>query len=209
MPGHRARIFLAGLLFLAYPLIIFFLLRHQAAAAGAVLLLAVLAWRLRYQRHRLVWSGVAVLSVLLVLLLFDVAAIPKLLPPLIHAGLFYMFSTSLGSVPLIERFARLERPELPQAVVVYCRRLTVMWSGFFAVNVVLTAWLALRGDDVLWVLYNGLLVYLLIAALFIGEALWRRYRFPDMGHASITAALGKIMMNAPAVFNLNKQNDTP
>jgi hypothetical protein len=59
------------------------------------------------------------------------------------------------------------------------------------------------------VLYNGLLVYLLIAALLIGEALWRRYRFADMGHASITAALGNIMMNAPAVFNLNKQNDTP
>jgi uncharacterized membrane protein len=208
MPGDRARVFLAGLLFLAYPLIIFFLLRHEAAGAAAALLVAVLAWRLRYQRHRLVWLGVAVLSVLLVLLLFDVAVIPKLLPPLIHAGLFYMFSTSLGSVPLIERFARLERPELPQAVVAYCRRLTVMWSGFFAVNVALTAWLALGGDDVLWVLYNGLLVYLLIAALLVGEALWRRHRFPELGHASIVAALGNIMLNAPAVFNLKKQNDT-
>ena len=208
MPGNRARVFLAVLLFAAYPLIIFFLLRHQAAGAGAALVVALLAWRLRHQTHRLVRLIVAAVSVLLVMLLFDVAAIPKLLPPLIHAGLFYMFSTSLGSVPLIERFARLERPELPQDVVVYCRQLTLIWSGFFAANVVLTAWLALGGDDVQWVLYNGLLVYLLIAALLIGEALWRRYRFPEPGHASVVVALRNIMLNAPAVLNQNERNET-
>jgi uncharacterized membrane protein len=209
MPGNRARVLLAGLLFAMYPLVIFFLLKHQAAGAGAALVLALLAWRLRQQPHRLVWLGAVAVSVLLVLWLFDVATIPKLLPPLIHAGLFYLFSTSLESVPLIERFARLERPELPEAVVVYCRRVTRVWSGFFAVNVVLTVWLALQQDDVQWVLYNGLLVYLLIAALVIGEALWRRYRFPDMGHASIVVALQNIMMNAPAVLNQNERNDTP
>jgi uncharacterized membrane protein len=209
MPGNRARVLLAGLLFAMYPLVIFFLLKHQAAGVGAALVLALLAWRLRQQPHRLVWLGAVAVSVLLVLWLFDVATIPKLLPPLIHAGLFYLFSTSLESVPLIERFARLERPELPEAVVVYCRRVTRVWSGFFAVNVVLTVWLALQQDDVQWVLYNGLLVYLLIAALVIGEALWRRYRFPDMGHASIVVALQNIMMNAPAVLNQNERNDTP
>ena len=208
MPGNRARVFLAVLLFAAYPLIIFFLLRHQAAGAAAALVVALLAWRLRHQTHRPVRLIVAAVSVLLVLLLFDVAAIPKLLPPLIHAGLFYMFSTSLGSVPLIERFARLVRSELPQAVVVYCRQLTLIWSGFFAANVVLTAWLALGGDDVQWVLYNGLLVYLLIAALLIGEALWRRYRFPELGHASVVVALRNIMLNAPAVLNQNERNET-
>ena len=208
MPGNRARVFLAVLVFAAYPLRIFFLLRHQAAGAAAALVVALLACRLRHQTHRPVRLIGAAVSVLLVLLLFDVAAIPKLLPPLIHAGLFYMFSTSLGSVPLIERFARLERSELPQAVVVYCRQLTLIWSGFFAANVVLTAWLALGGDDVQWVLYNGLLVYLLIAALLIGEALWRRYRFPEPGHASVVVALRNIMLNAPAVLNQNERNET-
>jgi len=208
MSGNRARVFLAGLLFAAYPLIIFLLLRQQAAGVGAALVLGLLAWRLRQQPHRLVWLGAAAVSVLLVLWLYDVATIPKLLPPLIHTGLFYLFSTSLYSVPLIERFARLDQPELPLAVRVYCRRLTLFWSGFFAVNVVLTVWLALQGDDVLWVLYNGLLVYLLVAALLVGEVLWRRYRFPDMRHASLVAALGSIMMNAPAVLNQNDRNDT-
>lgn len=207
MPGNRVWVILAGLLIAAYPLVIFFLLEHQAAGVAAASVLVVLAWRLRRQQQRLIWPGAAVVSVLLVLWLFDVTAIPKLLPSLIHAGLFYLFSTSLQSVPLIERFARLERPELPPAVVIYCRRLTLIWSGFFAVNVALTLWLALHGDDVRWVLYNGLLVYLLITVLLVGEAFWRRYRFPELGHTSIVAALGNIMMNAPAVFNQTDRND--
>ena len=62
MPGNRARVFLAGLLFAAYPLIIFLLLRHQAAGVGAALVLGLLAWRLRQRPHRLVWLGAVAVS---------------------------------------------------------------------------------------------------------------------------------------------------
>jgi uncharacterized membrane protein len=46
---------------------------------------------------------------------------------------------------------------------------TLAWCGFFLVNGTIAAWTALAAPLAWWTLYNGLLSYLLIAALFGAE----------------------------------------
>jgi len=71
--------------------------------------------------------------------------------------------------PVIERFARLRHPDLPPQGVRYTRNVTRVWCLFFAVNGSIAAALALWGSWAWWTLYNGLISYVLMAALILGE----------------------------------------
>jgi uncharacterized membrane protein len=194
----------AGLLVAGYPLIIYLLLTHNAAWLGAVLVVGAIIWKLR-GRHDWYWWLAGLLLVLSVAgRLFGVDAIPKLTPLLIHAGLFYLFAHSLKGTPLIERFARLDFDELPPGIPEYCRKLTVLWSGFFALNILVCLWLALWGDDKLWVLYNGLIVYVLIVGLMLGEYVWRHFAFPGLEIPPLSHSMRNMIKNGHKIWGSDK-----
>ncbi|CAM2010962.1 hypothetical protein APED_30150 [Acanthopleuribacter pedis] len=95
-------------------------------------------------------------------------------PVAVNAVLFSTFWVSLRRPPsMIERFARLQEPDLPPEAVVYCAKVTRVWCGFFVLNGVLSLFTALYGDLALWTLYNGLISYGLIGLLFGVEWLVR------------------------------------
>ncbi len=75
---------------------------------------------------------------------------------------------------MIERFARLMEPEFPPEAVIYCRKVTMIWCGFFVVNGSIALVTALLGDIKIWTLYNGFISYLLMGLLFGIEYLVRR-----------------------------------
>ena len=84
------------------------------------------------------------------------------------------FAITLRHPPsLIERIARLREPDLPPAGVRYTRRVTQVWAGVLAANAGVSAGLAAGGTLAQWTLWNGLLAYLLMGALFAGEWLVR------------------------------------
>jgi uncharacterized membrane protein len=84
------------------------------------------------------------------------------------------FAITLRHPPsLIERIARLREPALPPEGVRYTRRVTQVWAGFLAANAGVSAALAAGGTLAQWTLWNGLLAYLLMGALFAGEWLVR------------------------------------
>jgi uncharacterized membrane protein len=86
-----------------------------------------------------------------------------------------LFGCSLWRPPtVVERIARLTRPDLPASGVAYTRKVTWVWCGFFVVNAAAAAWTAVYGSLEMWTLYNGLLAYLAIATLFLIEWLIRR-----------------------------------
>jgi uncharacterized membrane protein len=86
-----------------------------------------------------------------------------------------VFSTSLRfGPPLVERLARLQEPDLPPFAVAYTRRVTQVWCGFFVLNGSLALLTALYASDRVWMLYNGLLAYVMMGVLFAGEWLVRR-----------------------------------
>jgi uncharacterized membrane protein len=96
--------------------------------------------------------------------------------PVACNGIFFaVFAYSLRQPQtLIERLARLREPQLSAEGVAYTRKVTLVWCGFFLVNGSVAAITALVGDMQLWTLYNGMLSYLLMAALFAGEWLVRQ-----------------------------------
>ncbi len=98
----------------------------------------------------------------------------KLYPVFISLAMLVLFAWGLFHPPtVIQRFAELKRGELSPADISYTRRVTFAWCVFFAVNGVIAASLTVAGTTAAWALYNGLISYLLMGALFCAELLTR------------------------------------
>ena len=98
----------------------------------------------------------------------------RYLPTLVILWLAIFFGRTLraGEVPLIERVARIGKPDLSPALCRYTRRLTAAWCAYFVVAAVLTvaAHLGFRRASV------G--VAAASAVLFVGEHWVRPWLFP-------------------------------
>ncbi|MBO1323022.1 COG4648 family protein [Acanthopleuribacter pedis] len=166
----------AVLVSLAYPFAVYWGLQHWGAR-GLVLVLCVplllrLLWRRKGDGALLPALSMAVIVAVVWLTGWSGAVLYQ--PVAVNAVLFSTFWVSLRRPPsMIERFARLQEPDLPPEAVVYCAKVTRVWCGFFVLNGVLSLFTALYGDLALWTLYNGLISYGLIGLLFGVEWLVR------------------------------------
>jgi uncharacterized membrane protein len=125
----------------------------------------------------------------------------KLIPTLFQLLLMYFFGKTLfHGPPLIERFVRLEFSELPAGIVKYCWQLTVLWTGFFAFNAVMTSTLALWGSPSWWAIYSGVIIFLLTGLLMVGEYIFRHYKFPDMIIPDIKSSARNMVINARQIW---------
>ncbi|MDR2874722.1 MAG: hypothetical protein LBV44_02170 [Methylobacillus sp.] len=146
----------------------------------SILLLLLIAARLQVLKK----DRMAVLLTLGTLVLAGVAVwqnawLPlKLYPFLVNLGMLLLFSFSLYFPPTVaERIARLRDPDLPEHVVWYTRQVTKVWCLFFILNGSVAFYLSFYGSDEIWTLYNGVIAYLLMGALFAIEYLCRlRFR---------------------------------
>ena len=104
------------------------------------------------------------------------AAPLKFYPILVSLVLLAVFGWSLFYPPtVIERFARLQNPALPEAAVAYVRRVTEVWCVFFVLNAAVSAATAIWASEEIWALYNGCLSYAAIGLVFAVEW-WVRQR---------------------------------
>lgn len=93
----------------------------------------------------------------------------KFYPVLVSAILLVVFALSLLQPPsIIERLARLQQPELPPHAIVYTRRVTQVWCGFFVINGAI-ALASVFASEQWWALYNGLISYLAMGVLMAAE----------------------------------------
>ncbi len=98
----------------------------------------------------------------------------KLYPILVNLIFLSLFSYSLVFPPtIIEKIARLAEPDLPPSGVIYTRKVTICWICFFIINGSASAISAIWMSDEIWLLYNGLISYLLMGALLTVEFLVR------------------------------------
>lgn len=181
-----AKVLLAAL-FVAYPIVVWLGLRAESPRLIAAVLLCVLAplAALRLRRSdRAAVRGVAFVPVvtLLVLLLsaaLNAAELLLAVPVVINALFLALFATSLraGSMPMVERFARLQEPSLTPEQQAWCRLWTTIWCAFFVGNGGTALVLALAAPMSWWATWNGLVAYVLMGVLFAVEWTGRRRRF--------------------------------
>ncbi|MFT7464117.1 MAG: putative membrane protein [Pseudohongiellaceae bacterium] len=183
---------------IGYPALVWFGLGHWSPRVLACVMLAVVVpaavWRLRgSSREHL--ASLAILPVVTVVALSLAALLNSsgyvlMVPVVINLSLLVGFGSTLrpGARPMIERFARLESPELSEAKQAWCRLWTRIWCAFFVVNGGTALTLALAAPLSWWAFYTGLLSYGLMGVLFSVEWIVRRQRFgststqlPDSG----------------------------
>ncbi|RPI63761.1 MAG: hypothetical protein EHM50_01805 [Lysobacterales bacterium] len=169
----------------AYPLVVYAVVGRFGVSGAAAVLAAVCLARLAFLRLRgrpsfggayldFVCAGGVLLAVLS-FWLGDAGAV-RYYPVLVNAALLTVFAASLKRPPsVVERIARLREPDLPPAGVAYTRRVTIAWTVFFALNGAAALYTATLGSLETWALYNGLLAYVLIGALFGGELAIRSF----------------------------------
>jgi peptidoglycan/xylan/chitin deacetylase (PgdA/CDA1 family)/uncharacterized membrane protein len=213
---------LSSLLFLlftlAYPLLVAASVTFLGARTGALVLLGVhLVSRLRTLRRDLVRArGLLFLaaSVAVLLALGAILDDPRFLlayPSLVNLALLLHFAWSLRTVPIAERFARMQAKdpgELDAAALRYCRRVTVVWCVFFVVNggiaTALAAWAASAGSGggaafglpwgarSVWAVYTGGISYVLVGLVFAVEYVVRKTRFGLFGPGLVDRLLARL-----------------
>jgi uncharacterized membrane protein len=109
------------------------------------------------------------------------------LPPIvINLGLAGWFGATLraGREPLVSRFARIERGILEPDLDRYTRTLTWVWTAFFLTMAAVSATLATLPSPLAWTWFTAVGNWVCVAALFLGEYLYRRARFGRYAHAA-------------------------
>jgi uncharacterized membrane protein len=127
----------------------------------------------------------------------------KILPVLIQLMLMYFFGRTLlkgKGPPFIESFVRLDFSEIPPQLLRYCRQLTILWTGFFAFNVLMCIALAIFSNDKWWALYNGVFIYLMIGVLTLGEYIYRHLRFPELDIPDPKSTIKNMFVNGRKIW---------
>lgn len=184
-------------LILAYPILVHLaVLLHQPLLQWLALccLVAVPLYAgLRHARWRS-WLAYLLLVALLYMLArsgggrYALFLPPVLLPAV--AAWFFGRSLRSGQVPLITRIARATRDgALPPELADYTRRVTLLWALALGGIGLLSLLLAVFAPMPLWSLFTNFINYLLLAALFPLEYLYRRIRYQHLPHTGFIGYL--------------------
>ena len=177
-----------GLLFALYPLFVWIGLASRSPREVAIVLLCLLVpvswWLLRHTGggkagFALVLAPLLTVAAIAGSALFDEAAWLFVEPVAISLVMLAVFGVTLrrGATPMIERFARLQEPELTADKQQWCRLWTWIWCSFFVVNAAAAGVLAALAPMAWWVAWTTTFSYGLMGVLFGGEWLLRRRRF--------------------------------
>lgn len=180
--GKMAARGLSGLVLLLYPFIVYVGLTQGGWPLLGVVIVILAALRLVLSRARpkktasLVIAPAAAAIALAGLALISGA--PDFLlyyPVAVSAAMLFLFAVSLRYPPtVIERLARLRHPDLPPSGVLWTRKVTIVWCLFFVANGAIALGTIQWGDLELWTLYNGMISYIAIGTLIVGEIVARR-----------------------------------
>lgn len=105
----------------------------------------------------------------------------------VHGLLALVFGATLrsGSTPLVTRLALAVQGPLPGPLLHYTRQVTWLWSGYFVAMTTLSLVLFATGPTLWWSVLANFVTPPAIAALFVGEYAYRRWRFPHFEHAGV------------------------
>ncbi len=173
-------------IWILYPLIVFCGLTYFDVRLTAIVLLLFAGRRfiVLLVSHRSTSRIVLIQAILMATIIAGAAAsgsafVLHVTPFVVSLTFIAMFALSLRNTPLIERFARLQEPDLPPEKVVYCRNLTTLWVGILALNSTLLLVASLCRDDAVWAILVGPVSYGMLGLVFAIEYPFRKWRFQD------------------------------
>ncbi|HEY3450021.1 MAG TPA: hypothetical protein VGK67_26955 [Myxococcales bacterium] len=181
---------LQAILFVTYPVAVYFGLSHFSTRGVGLLVLAMLAptlvkalKRRREQLMATMGMPIAVALLMLLAIASDDVRFVLAYPALVNLVLLlqFLFTLRQGSQSMVERFARLQVDYLSPKEIAYCRIVTASWCGFFVLNGGACAGFAAFTSRATWALYTGLLSYLILGVLFAVEFTIRKYLFRRFG----------------------------
>ena len=193
-----------------YPILVFyFLIIHKMpirVLSLFVIAFALLVFILRTSKKSdkksliLLMAPFLLLGVGILCLAFDSAVFFKFYPLLMNILFLGAFGITLFKPPsMIYRFALIQDKSIPNSprekeITSYCRKVTIIWIVFFAINGHMAAWSIFLGSNVFWAVYNGGVSYVLMGILWIGELIVRRMVYGKILKAvpcSSNAGIGK------------------
>ena len=125
-----------------------------------------------------------------------------LLPVFVNGVLLFTFAITLLYPPsIIEKIARTMSKDLSPSEILYCRKVTLIWSLFFLLNGCMALYLTFYASLEAWTLYNGVVAYVLMGLLFLHEFLYRHWRFRRYVGTKFDPILKRIF--PPPVSNAN------
>ena len=99
-------------------------------------------------------------------------------------GLVFGGTLRAGREPLITKLATLVHGELPPAIRLYTRKVTVAWTAYFAVMTGASLLLFVAGWSWWWSVLANFITAPSVLLMFIVEYIVRRLSHPDFPHAS-------------------------
>lgn len=108
-----------------------------------------------------------------------------------YLGLLWLFGRSLRPrrEALITRFARFFHGEISPAVERYTRQVTVLWCVFFSGMLIVDFVLFTFVSTDAWLFFANVLNLPLLIGTFLGEYVYRSFRFPDWPYPTLAATL--------------------
>ena len=210
------RILAALLLSVAYIAFTHWLMTGAAASPwNAVAVLAPMLIAIAVGAWRAGQRPLGVLAALSVAALFAQAGLhtplsASLLYLAQHAGVNLFLAVGFGGTlrqghqPLITTLAaRVHGPRFTPAMAAYTRKLTLAWTVYFVVMVVLSLALYAWASFDTWALFANLLTPLAVALMFGGEFLLRYWLHPEFERSTMAEAIRSYMDNGKSAEPTN------
>ena len=155
-----------------YPFCVFVALKKSIDLRFLVLLLLTAA-AISFIRNKNMWIFLCVLLFGLGLLIYNNDIFLKLYPVLMNLSICLMFALSLRETPLAEKFAKKMGYDLESKQKEYARYVTYAWAIFMFCLTIISLITVFLSNEI-WVVFNGLISYGLIATMMGVEFVVRK-----------------------------------
>ena len=155
-----------------YPFIVFLILKKHMPVRFLALFLLTIAG-MTFIRNKNIWIFACLLLLGTGLIIFNDNVFLKLYPVLMNINVGLMFALSLRGTPLIEKFAKKMGQNLNTKQKEYAKSATCAWAVFM-LCLTIVSFITVFLSDEIWVLFNGLISYILIAIMMGTEFIIRK-----------------------------------
>ena len=155
-----------------YPFVVFVALEKSIDMRFLALMLLAVAG-ISLSRNRNIWVFLCILSFAFGLLIYKNEIFLKMYPVLMNLGMCFIFALSLRGTPLIEKFAKKMGYNLDDKQKEYTKHVTCAWA-IFMMGLAIISLITVFLSNKVWVIFNGLISYVLIASMMGVEFVIRK-----------------------------------